>query len=146
MPDYQVCPCGSGNTFANCCEPIIAGATAPTAEALMRSRYAAYVQGCWKYLHSSWHPDTRPSKVSPTSSDWLGLTIVHATTDTVEFIAGFREGSKIMALHETSRFAQVDGHWRYLDGACDVSEAGRNSPCPCGSGLKSKRCCGKAVR
>jgi len=146
MSKPQLCPCGSNKPFANCCEPIIAGAIAPTAEALMRSRYSAYVQGCWKYLHSSWHPATRPSKVSPTDTDWLGLTIVHAVTDTVEFIAGFREASKIMALHEISRFEQVDGLWRYLNGTCDVSEAGRNSPCPCGSGLKTKRCCGKTSR
>jgi len=109
----------------------------------MRSRYAAYVRGFWNYLHESWHPDTRPSKVSPTTTDWLGLTIVHATENSVEFIAGFREGSKIMALHEISRFTQMDGHWRYIDGQCDISEAGRNTPCPCGSGDKTKRCCGK---
>jgi len=138
----ETCPCGSGNTFSNCCEPIILGAVAPSAEALMRSRYAAYVLGYWLYLRESWHPDTRPSRISPTSTDWLGLTIVRSSIDSVEFIAGFREGGKIMALHEVSRFAQVDGHWRYLDGNCDISEAGRNTPCPCGSNLKTKRCCG----
>ncbi|ATX82699.1 SEC-C motif-containing protein [Mariprofundus ferrinatatus] len=109
----------------------------------MRSRYSAYVLGCWDYLHKSWHPRTRPSRVSPTSTDWLGLTIVKASDNSVEFIAGFREGGKIKVLHETSRFAQADGHWRYLDGSYSVSEVGRNAPCPCGSGLKSKRCCGK---
>ena len=112
----------------------------------MRSRYTAYVLGYWDYLHTSWHPETRPSKVSPTNTDWLGLTIVRTTADTVEFIAAFREGSKVMALHEISRFAQIAGYWRYIDGACDVSEAGCNSNCPCGSGLKTKRCCGKSSR
>jgi len=144
LPEADLCPCGSGQHFSDCCEPIIAGAVAPSAERLMRSRYSAYVRGYWEYLHTSWHPDTRPSKVSPTTTDWLGLTIVHATEDSVEFTAGFREGSKIMALHETSRFAQVDGHWCYLDGVCEVSEAGRNSPCPCGSSKKTKRCCGRS--
>jgi len=139
----EACPCGSGKPFISCCEPVILGAIAPTAEALMRSRYSAYVRGCWNYLHRSWHPDTRPSTVSPTSTNWLGLAIVRATEEMVEFIAGFRDGSKIMTLHEISRFAQVDGHWRYIDGACDVNEAGRNSPCPCGSNIKTKRCCGK---
>jgi len=110
----------------------------------MRSRYSAYVLEHWDYLHKSWHPDTRPSRVSPTGTDWLGLTIVNTSEETVEFIAGFREGSKIMALHEISRFAKVNGHWRYLDGICDVSESGRNALCPCGSGQKTKRCCGKA--
>ncbi len=37
------CPCGSNKSFDTCCEPIIAGALAPTAEALMRSRYSTYL-------------------------------------------------------------------------------------------------------
>lgn len=137
------CPCGSGNPFVSCCEPIIKGEVAPSAGSLMRSRYSAYVLGYWEYLHESRHPDSRPSRISPTSTDWLGLTIVKADEESVEFVAGFREGRKIMALHEVSRFAQVGGHWRYVDGDCEVSEAGRNDPCPCGSNLKSKRCCGR---
>ncbi len=143
MSDAKTCPCGSGALFSSCCEPIISGAIAPSAEALMRSRYSAYASGCWNYLRQSWHPDTRPSKVTPTDTCWLGLSIVKATEDSVEFIAGFREGSKVMSLHETSRFAKDGAHWRYLDGSCDICEAGRNSPCPCGSSLKTKRCCGK---
>ncbi|TLS77100.1 hypothetical protein FE236_04735 [Mariprofundus erugo] len=144
MPDNtDTCPCGSDRPFASCCEPVIHGATAPSAEALMRSRYSAYVTGAWAYLRESWHPDTRPSRVSPTNTDWLGLTILKSGTDTVEFIAGFMEGARVMTLHETSRFAKVDGHWRYLDGVCDVSEAARNSRCPCGSGKKTKYCCMK---
>ena len=91
----ELCPCGSGKPFAICCEPIIGGATAPSAEALMRSRYSAYVRGFWDYLHESWHPDTRPSKVSPTTTDWLGLTIVHATENSVEFIAGLDRTSVV---------------------------------------------------
>ncbi|PIP01824.1 MAG: hypothetical protein COW18_14520 [Zetaproteobacteria bacterium CG12_big_fil_rev_8_21_14_0_65_54_13] len=139
----ECCPCGSGKPYASCCEPIILGAVAPDAEAVMRSRYCAYVLGHWRYLRESWHPDTRPASVSPTNTAWIGLTIVRATTDSVEFIAGFREDGKIMALHEISRFARVDSHWRYRDGKCDIREAGRNSACPCGSGLKSKRCCAR---
>jgi len=142
MKRPERCPCGSKNTFANCCQPVIDGDSANSAEILMRSRYAAYVLGFWDYLHQSWHADTRPACVSPTSTDWLGLTIINATEDSVEFIAGFREHGKIMALHEISRFAQTGKHWRYIDGQCDVSAAGRNTPCPCGSNLKTKRCCG----
>ncbi len=145
MPGNNPCPCGSGKWLSACCLPIIECDSAATAEALMRSRYTAYVLGRWDYLHQSWHPDTRPSRVSPTDTDWLGLTIVNASTSTVEFIAGFREQGKIMQLHEISRFLQVGNHWRYLDGQCDVSEAGRNTPCPCGSGNKTKRCCGKRL-
>jgi len=137
------CPCGSHHSFASCCKPIIEQDIATTPESLMRSRYSAYVLGYWDYLHASWHANTRPSSVSPTTTNWLGLTIIKANTNTVEFIAIFKEGSTIMTLHEISRFQQVNGHWRYIDGQCKVSEAARNSPCPCGSKLKTKRCCGK---
>lgn len=116
------CPCGSQRSFANCCEPVITNDHANNPETLMRSRYSAYVLGYWNYLHSSWHPDTRPSSVSPTSTHWLNLTIVRANHDSVEFIATFKEGAKVMALHETSRFQKVAGRWRYLDGQCDISE------------------------
>jgi len=142
MHKTDLCRCGSGNRFKDCCKPVIDGDAATSAEILMRSRYTAYVLGYWDYLHTSWHPATRPSRVSPTSTDWLGLSIIESSPETVEFIATFREHRKIMALHEISRFSQVDHHWRYLDGVCDISQAGRNTPCPCGSGKKTKRCCG----
>jgi len=122
MHQTDSCPCGSGHAFARCCQPIIQGQPAPSAEALMRSRYSAYVLGYWDYLHESWHPDTRPHSVSPTATQWLGLTIVHASESTVAFIARFKEGSANMALHETSRFKRLGNHWRYLDGVCDVRQ------------------------
>ncbi|MDQ6969926.1 MAG: YchJ family metal-binding protein [Mariprofundus sp.] len=126
MNKHETCPCGSGCSFAHCCESIIKHDNADSAETLMRSRYSAYVLGYWDYLHLSWHPDTRPSSVSPTSTNWRGLNIINASHDTVEFIAAFKEGSAVMALHEISRFQQCDGHWRYVDGTCDVSETGRS--------------------
>ena len=40
----DMCPCGSGKKYADCCEPVVTGKTkAATAEALMRARYTAYV-------------------------------------------------------------------------------------------------------
>lgn len=141
--DARRCPCSSGRPLAACCAPVIAGADAATAEALMRSRYTAYVLGEWDYLRRSWHPDTRPSRVSSTNTEWLGLTIVASSETSVEFIAGFREQGRVMALHETSRFARDGGRWRYIDGVCDVHPVVPNEPCPCGSGKKSKRCCAR---
>ncbi len=123
MNNTEPCPCGSSHSFANCCEPIIKHDSARSPETLMRSRYTAYVRGYWDYLHSSWHPDTRPSSVSPTFTDWIGLKIINAEHDRVEFTALFREGSTTMVLHEISRFQKVAGHWRYLDGQCDITEA-----------------------
>jgi SEC-C motif-containing protein len=39
----MACPCGSGRRLDDCCGHYHRGAAAPTAEALMRSRYSAYV-------------------------------------------------------------------------------------------------------
>ncbi|MGH8392671.1 MAG: SEC-C metal-binding domain-containing protein, partial [Pseudomonas sp.] len=39
----SICPCGSGNLLDACCGHYHAGHPAPCAEALMRSRYSAYV-------------------------------------------------------------------------------------------------------
>ena len=44
IKENEKCPCGSGLDYGLCCGQYISGAKdAPTAEALMRSRYTAYV-------------------------------------------------------------------------------------------------------
>ncbi len=120
-----LCPCQSGKTYTQCCRPYHDGKAAPTAEALMRSRYSAYVLRNGAYLHRSWHVSTRPNKKSllqlpPT--EWLGLEIVRTeqggATDTsgvVEFIARYREADAEAALQETSRFVREAGRWTYVD-------------------------------
>ena len=76
------CPCGSGSTYEACCGPIVAGAPAPTAEALMRSRYSAYVKRDIAHLERSLSADQRKdfaaeeAKKWAESSEWLGLTIL----------------------------------------------------------------------
>lgn len=64
-PTFSVvapCPCGSGRRDAHCCLPILRGEPAPTAEALMRSRYTAYVRhrGRWVYVDAE--PDSLPRR------------------------------------------------------------------------------------
>lgn len=157
-PDSD-CPCGSGQAYANCCGPLHAGGRpAATAEALMRSRYSAFVTHDEAYLLRSWHSTTRPGRVfekHEVHPDWLGLTIHHChaggETDQdgeVEFIARFRVQGKPGQLHERSQFAREQGEWRYLDGGpckgtpVQRDKHGRNDPCPCGSGKKYKKCCG----
>ncbi|QSA19995.1 SEC-C domain-containing protein, partial [Vibrio furnissii] len=50
-----------------------------------------------------------------------------------------------LCLEERSRFLRENGLWYYIDGEFpqqSVSlKVGRNEPCPCGSGKKSKKCC-----
>ncbi len=45
MPSTPHCPCDSGTPYNQCCQPLHEGVAATTAEALMRSRYSAYVLG-----------------------------------------------------------------------------------------------------
>ncbi|MFG2956917.1 YchJ family protein [Streptomyces sp. NPDC048291] len=115
------CPCGLAETYENCCGRFHRGeAAAPTAEALMRSRYSAFVRLDEPYLLRTWHPRTRPAGLDlDPGMRWTGLEILAAAegspfhaTGTVTFRASFRDGS----LLERSRFERVDGAWVYLDG------------------------------
>jgi len=116
------CPCGSGTPYAGCCQPWHDGLPAPTAEQLMRARYAAYVLERAAYLLSSWAPASRPASIdfgSP-KPKWLGLTVLRTQSEsdqaTVEFVARYREGGRAQKMHEISRFIRADGRWFYLDG------------------------------
>ena len=158
MNGQELCPCGSGRRFTDCCSPYLSGLDeAPTAEVLMRSRYSAYVLADSNYLSRTWHPRTRPSQLDlDDGTTWHGLTVIGTTgggdgdeRGTVEFNARCRVKGSPGNLHEISEFVREGGRWYYLDG--DVpkrqpvksgKKIGRNEPCACGSGKKYKRCCG----
>ena len=107
LADHAACPCDSGKTYADCCGPWHAsdaqGTPAPTPEALMRSRYSAYVLGLIDYLLATWHPSTSPGELELSPVKWLGLEVRHAQATGVR-------------LHEISRFVREDGRWLYIDG------------------------------
>jgi len=111
------CPCGSGKTLAQCCEPFIENtSTAPTAEALMRSRYTAYCLQNEAYLLETWHASTRPDSIELDASiQWIRLKILNSGTDRVEFVATYRIQGKAHKLHENSRFVYENQKWFYLD-------------------------------
>ncbi|MFD6286812.1 YchJ family protein [Streptomyces sp. NPDC060205] len=118
------CPCGLAETYEACCGRFHRGeGAAPTAEALMRSRYSAFVERDEAYLLRTWHPRTRPAQLDlDQATRWTGLEILATTegtpfhtTGTVTFRASYTGGS----LHERSRFERADGAWVYVDG--DVS-------------------------
>jgi SEC-C motif-containing protein len=122
-----VCPCGSGRPLAECCGPYLAGsALPPDAEALMRSRYSAYVLGDAAYLLATWHPDTRPASLDLDQgppAKWLGLAVKRHEDSgdgraVVEFVARYKIGGRAHRLHESSRFVHEGGRWWYLDGEC----------------------------
>jgi SEC-C motif-containing protein len=121
------CPCGSGASYGACCGPLHRGAIATTAEALMRSRYSAYALGETDHLWRTWHPRTRPDRVTAHDAwAWRGLE-VHATTGggrdspddtegTVTFTARYDGPDGPEVLRERSRFVRRGGRWVYLDG------------------------------
>lgn len=117
------CPCGSGADLEACCGRWHAGEPAPDAQALMRSRYSAFVLGLHEYLLQTWHASTRPATLEPDEPGlrWLGLEVKrHAQGDedhaTVEFVARSKLGGRAHRLHETSRFVREQGRWYYVDG------------------------------
>jgi SEC-C motif-containing protein len=160
------CPCGSGKDLEACCGPVLAGEPAATAEALMRSRYTAYVHGNVDHIMKTYTPkalagvDRASTEKWSRESTWLGLSVL--STDgggpdddegTVEFVARFKDGADKpeQSHHERARFVRSarDRRWLYAEGKVvgpppvrRDPRPGRNDPCTCGSGKKWKKCHG----
>src|SRR5690349_16210619 len=65
------CHCCSGKNFEDCCRPFITGTTKPlTAEALMRSRYSAYVTVAVEYILLTTHRSTRKFHNPQAIKEW----------------------------------------------------------------------------
>lgn len=124
------CPCGSGKPARECCAPLVFdGAVAGRPDAVMRSRYSAFV---WKndaYLAKSWHPMTRPDEVEAGDDiEWQGLSVgmcrfLTPVQATVEFKARGKEkdSGKLFELKESSLFFRVKGLWLYYDGQAQIT-------------------------
>jgi SEC-C motif-containing protein len=160
----DLCPCGSTRSYADCCRPVIAGGRrAETAEQLMRSRYSAYVTKELAWLKTSLHPDHRAdydeasSRAWAERAEWHGIKIVGTEKGgpgdregTVEFVVSFTESGVRQEHRERSSFSKVGDAWYFTTGKVlpprpvtrTGPKAGRNDPCPCGSGKKFKKCCG----
>ena len=161
----EQCPCGTGLAYADCCRPIIKGERpAETAEALMRSRYAAYVKVETDYIFNTTHPkhregyDEAGTREWAENADWQGLEIIAVKdggsadgTGEIEFIARFSEKGEQKVHHERALFKKEQSGWLFTDGkpvsrqpiVRSAPKIGRNDPCSCGSGQKFKKCCGK---
>lgn len=159
------CPCGSGKDLSSCCGPYHDGTPAPSALALMRSRYSAFVLGLGQYLYDTLALDQRSDfdveefNASYGDTKWMGLEIRRTAdgeesdeTGTVEFVARYKSQKDTVAHHELAKFKREDGRWVFADCVMNPKEAqrivvkvGRNDPCPCGSGKKYKKCCGVAA-
>jgi SEC-C motif-containing protein len=125
--DTDRCPCGSLEDLDACCGRYLGpdGAPPPTAEALMRSRYTAFVRGDVEHLLRTWHPDTRPGALQlDPDVRWTGLEVLDRVggglfdaEGVVEFRAHHRGGVQ----HERSRFVRDAGRWVYVDGVVGAS-------------------------
>lgn len=154
----SLCYCGSGKIFAACCEPLIFGqAFAQNPQQLMRSRYSSYCHHdknpqCYQYILQTYHSKARAEHSLADIADFakavrfIGLKIIDdakLTATQVHFIASYLVGDKLEVLDEVSDFELEQGHWMYSGGVLTehpVMRISRNDTCPCGSGLKFKKC------
>ncbi|MGX5664255.1 YchJ family protein [Diaphorobacter nitroreducens] len=126
----QPCPCGATHrrrplAYADCCGRYVEqfdAEPAPSAEALMRSRYSAFVRENAAYLLATWHASTRPAQLDfEPGAKCLGLEVRSGAqtgehSAEVEFVARYRVGGRGVRLHERSRFVREQGRWYYVDG------------------------------
>ncbi|MCH3885042.1 YchJ family protein [Tenacibaculum aquimarinum] len=115
------CPCNPSKLYESCCKKAhsqIKSVTTP--EALMRSRYSAFVLANIDYLQKSHHSSTRPSKLEKKeildwtkSIEWIKLDVLQTTENTVEFKAYFYENGSLNVIHENSHFVKENNYWVY---------------------------------
>ncbi len=119
------CPCFSGQDYRDCCRSYHRGGDPPTAEALMRSRYAAYALGLVEYVIDTTHPASPHFQVDTAawrqdlrhfcqSTDFVGLTILKSEVDQVTFHAQLTQSGRDASFVEHSLFRQEKGRWLYL--------------------------------
>ena len=157
------CPCQSENSYKQCCEPILQGEPAKTAEQLMRARYTAYTQVNMDFISQTHDPktvkktDMNENRAWAENTQWQSLEILSTEAGNerdvwgkVEFRASFTSQGEPGTHHEVSEFNKKNGMWYFTKGKAPESyqivhsepKVGRNEPCPCGSGKKFKKCCG----
>ena len=129
----------------------------------MRSRYSAYSLNDHAYLAKTLAPESRQKEeketkeLSGSNLNWLGLEIRSTSegceedeTGIVEFVDRYKVGNKTGRHHERSNFRREEGRWVCIGGKINpkkepriIAKVARNEPCPCESGKKFKKCCGR---
>ncbi len=130
-PPNDPCPCESGRKYKKCCRPFHQGQPAPTAEALMRSRYCAYALGLADYILATTHPKgphherNRAAWLNEVqrfceSTSFEGLVVSGAREEgdrgMVAFHARLRQDEREATLSERSLFLREGGRWLYHSG------------------------------
>jgi SEC-C motif-containing protein len=139
----QACPCSSGRKYKRCCRLLHSGDAATSAEALMRSRYAAYAGGLVDYVMRTTDPDgplARPDRdvweaenhAFCRDTEFPGLEIIDVQAgpeeSTVRFRAQLRQDGEDASFVENSRFLLLDGCWLYHSGEIEEELPGAPGP------------------
>lgn len=127
----KLCPCDSQKRYLDCCGAYIQEKIpAETPEALMRSRYTAYVEENYDYIKQTMREPAlsqfNKKEITKGKIQWLGLNVIASSIDNhdptigfVEFKARYQlvgEGIE-RCIHENSEFHRIKGCWYYVDGA-----------------------------
>lgn len=130
----MLCPCCSQKEYSKCCEPYHLGKSAPTAAALMRSRYSAYAKHRVDYIILTTHPDhhdastplAKRKKSIQTfcdTTEFVGLEILEEIEGEpfsyVTFRAHLKQNGQDTSFVEKSTFAKRNGKWFYLSGSIE---------------------------
>lgn len=124
-----MCPCGSGAALDECCGRYVSGSALPdTAEALMRSRYTAYVLQNIDYLKATLWPkyqdgfDAAGTAKWAAENHWAGLAVLEVEKGgesdrdgVVLFEAKYLSGGVLKVHREKSRFRRKAGRWYYIE-------------------------------
>ena len=162
VANKQSCPCGRQNAkgqslaYADCCGRYIDhwdAQPAPDAQALMRSRYTAYVLGKIDYIVASTVPaqqallDVAAIEQWSRHTAWAGLTVhqhrprIGKHHAQVHFSAAFDTAQGRQQHNEHSAFVCIGARWYFIDPTVPLPTM--KHPCFCGSGKKFKLCCGR---
>ena len=118
------CPCCSFLPYEMCCQPFHDGEKeAPTALALMRSRFAAYAQKKSSYIIDTFvEEEQQQQRVSDIEASfqftsWTRLEILKVYSEQqlerVQFAAFCTRGGREFVLQEDSAFRKDEEGWRY---------------------------------
>lgn len=126
------CPCCSKRPFLSCCQPWLEGKPAPSPEALMRSRFAAYALENVGYIIRTTHSQNPHAQVNQKEwrqdlkvfcrqTDFLGLQIlqveaIQGDVGWITFRAILMQAGRDASFTEKSRFEKVNGRWLYHSG------------------------------
>lgn len=155
MKPSDFCPCDSHLPYSECCQNWHQGKPAPSALALMRSRYSAYVLGEVEYIIATTVPaqqhllNREAIDGWSKNTHWKGLKILRVMPKIgthhaqVEFQAEFEEKGQHYQHHELSGFVFIQQQWFFIDPTVALPSA--KQTCFCDSGKKFKHCCAKVA-